>query len=541
MKTIKIVSLIFFLLAINALYYQDILTFDFLFLDDQGNLLTNPYFNQDFWSFFSWSFTATYKANWYPLTWLSWKLDSLWNGPDPFYFHLTNLLLHGVNGCLVFLLAYTFVKRTQTVQLAVLTGFMLSLIFIVHPAHIESVAWVTERKDVLYAAWYLLGAYTYLRFCLRQETLPDYDRRATAWYGLTILTFACSMMSKPMAISFPLVLLATDYYFGRFAGTKSSVITVLCEKAPFFLIALGSAVMTINAQGSRLTESDLGYFVRLVYAAKALILYFASSLVPWDVQPFYFVDDTFDPWDVVYLLAVVGFLVVFCVRKVYRHKPITCLLFLFVINLAPVLGLVQMGYQLRADRYIYIAQVIATAMAAYLIYQGLCRLKQRLTLGRWAMTVMLLAYLAFLSTSFFAYLPVWKNSDTLTRAIYEDHETNFLANFWRAKILLGQAQFESARPLLDECIRQFLGETQHLNIHGLYRVFLPEVYFLRGMVSYELRQFAEAISYFEESLTSQGLGSDNRKFAFYYMAYSHRELGDRESYLRYKTIYEQFE
>jgi protein O-mannosyl-transferase len=277
-----------------------------------------------------WAFTTLHAANWHPLTWLSHMLDVQIFGLSPGAHHLVNAGLHAANAALLFL------------ALARMTGapgrsLAVAALFAVHPLHVESVAWVAERKDLLSTFFGLLALCEYAR------------ERRRIW--LVALLFALSLLAKPMWVTLPFLLLLLDFWpLGR--GLR------LAEKAPLLALSIGSSVITMVAQTAGDAVSALPLSVRLENAIVAYVQYLGKAIVPWPLAIFYPHEGAALPaWKVaaaLLLLAAISALAI--VRR--KQKPWLMVgWFWFLGTLVPVIGLVQVGAQALADRYTYLPLV----------------------------------------------------------------------------------------------------------------------------------------------------------------------------------------
>jgi tetratricopeptide (TPR) repeat protein len=299
-----------------------------------------------------WLSTAVVGANWHPLTLVSYALDySCW-GLDPTGYHLTNLLLHVVSSVLVFHLFRRLIGEgampTAAAGAMPVAAMVAALLFAVHPVHVESVAWVSERKDVLCACFYLASCLAYLRYA-RQP------RPAWPWYLLTLAFFALALLAKPMAVSLPVVLLILDFVplrrFGRLA---------IVEKLPFVLLSLASCAVTLWAQEEGGALRDLVTHPldnRLLVAVRAYGFYLVKLAVPVGLAPIYPYPQTLGVWDAEILGALLLLIAVTVavVRAACRGQPVWLALWVYyLVTLLPVIGVVQVGQQAAADRYLYL-------------------------------------------------------------------------------------------------------------------------------------------------------------------------------------------
>jgi hypothetical protein len=351
---------------LTLLVYIPALHNDFVNWDDQYYV----YENQNIWTLdvqsLQWIFTVYHASNWHPLTWLSHAVDyAIW-GLNPMGHHLTSIVLHGLNTLLVVVLITRLVQIGQGKGLsagtsegtgegrAVVAGAVTGLLFGVHPVHVESVAWVSERKDVLYAFFYLLSILAYVRYAGAEA-----GKRAVP-YVVCLVLFVFSLLSKPMAVTLPVVLLILDVYplgrtiRGLFRGKKR----LLVEKVPFFVFTIVSSILTVQAQeaGGALIHFKsqlLGY--RVLVALHSLMFYLYKMVWPTGLVPFYPYPAEVSLFDIQYMgsvVMVVG-ITVFSIWMWRRQKVWAAVWMYYVVSLFPVLGIVQVGGQAAADRYTY--------------------------------------------------------------------------------------------------------------------------------------------------------------------------------------------
>lgn len=340
--------------------------------DDNLYVYDNPSIRSLDWSLFRWAFTTFHASNWHPLTWLSHAVDYAFWGLNPLGHHLSNIVLHGLNTFLVALLASklltirrmrpapadaaAFPDERETLIAAGVAG----LLFGVHPLHVESVAWISERKDLLCGLFFLLSIAAYLRSAdaageggggpryLRKDLLPSLG------------FFVLALMSKPMAVSLPAVLLLLDWRPLRRIGSLGSLREAVIEKAPFIAASLASAAVTMAAQADALWSTAPPLFVRVLVAAKALAAYLYVMLLPARLMPVYpYEKDVAHYLSLSYGASALLVIAVswFAVRGMRAGRAWPAAWWYYVVTLLPVLGLVQVGNQAMADRYTYLPSI----------------------------------------------------------------------------------------------------------------------------------------------------------------------------------------
>ncbi|HTY87113.1 MAG TPA: tetratricopeptide repeat protein [Candidatus Acidoferrum sp.] len=375
------------LLVATAGVYWPMLQHGFICFDDDAYVVGNQHVTRGLtWSGTIWAFQSGYAANWHPLTWISHMLDCQLYGLHPAGHHLTNLLLHVANALLLFL---WLSRLTGTIW----RSAFVAALFAWHPTHVESVAWASERKDVLCAFFWMLTLLAYTRFAEKSKTQSSNSK---FYYGLSLLAFACALMSKPMAVTLPFVLLLLDYWpLGRIAacGMRSaefkmsreapdhnpdgsqanpqfstlnpqsfirSGACLILEKLPFFALALAGSIVTFLVQrtgGAVLSTETLPLSSRLENIPLAYVRYLGKCVWPTHLAvlyPYHSHHSLLAISGAILMLATVTGLCLWRVRR-YPYALVGWLWFLGI--LVPTIGLVQVGSQSIADRYLYLPSI----------------------------------------------------------------------------------------------------------------------------------------------------------------------------------------
>ena len=332
-------------LVVVAIYGQT-LGAGFIAFDDPGYVYENAHVRAGLsLAGLRWAFATFQQSNWHPLTWLSLQLDATLFGLNAGGFHLTNLLLHAANTLLLF----GWLRRTTQ---ALWPSALVAFLFAAHPLHVESVAWVTERKDVLSTGFFCLTLLAYSRFV---EGGPWRWR----WYALAVALYALSLLAKPMLVTLPLLLLLLDGWpLARFtrATWRERAGALLVEKLPFGVLAAASCVVTCLAQRTQamVALETLPLRFRLALAALGVGTYLQKTVWPVGLGVFYPYWHQVAWWQPLgwgLLLAMLTALVFWRGRA----QPFLVVGWLwFVGTLVPVIGLVQVGGQAVADRYTYV-------------------------------------------------------------------------------------------------------------------------------------------------------------------------------------------
>ncbi len=420
---------------------------DFVNWDDDKYIYQNHFIRSFDPEFFRWAFFEFYTSNWHPLTWMSHAADyALW-GLNPMGHHLTNIILHAVNTFLVVMLTQRLIgaamqfgdQRSRALfsgpQSVTIAAVGTGLLFGLHPVHVESVAWIAERKDLLCGLFFLLSvmAYCALDQSERARHGAPFDgwnpapRWRNKYYFFALGSFILALMSKPMAVSLPIVLLILDWYpFGRISSFKT-FLPALAEKLPFAGLSLLSSVLTVFAQeaGGALSSLEaIPLSIRILTAAGSLVAYLGKMIAPVHLIAFYpYPQDaslfSFHYAAAILFVAGITGVALFTARK---HPLIFSVWGYYVITLLPVLGLVQVGDQVMADRYTYIPSIgpfLSVGIATAWIAGKLERTGRRsLTVFAACAAFCLVVVLLILTV---LQVRVWKNSETLWSTVLE-HE-----------------------------------------------------------------------------------------------------------------------
>ena len=340
--------------------YASVLGHKFVYFDDKAYITENPHVRSGLSTTeIGWAFSHGYVGNWHPLTWISHMLDcQLW-GLSPTGHHFSSLLLHIANSVLLFLVLVDMTAERWR-------SALVAALFAWHPLHVESVAWVSERKDVLSAFFFMLTLLAYSKYA---QALCVHEVRSTKhgarWYALTLVLFALGLMAKPMLVTVPFVLLLIDYWpLRRFSAGDAAkwrvLYRIVLEKAPFFVLAGASSAVTFWIQQRAGAISSLEQVPVSLRMQNALISYVAYIIkLFWPVNlaafyPFRVVGNEFEIVGSILLLlaATVGVLIT---GRRFPFLPIGW--FWYVGMLVPVIGLVQTGGQAMADRYTYLPSI----------------------------------------------------------------------------------------------------------------------------------------------------------------------------------------
>jgi Flp pilus assembly protein TadD len=493
-------------LAVWAVFGQT-LRFDFVNYDDNRYVYENPVVKNGLTlENIGWAFTHNVASNWHPLTVISYMADASLYGAKPGGYHLTNVLLHTVAALLLF------------VALKAMTGALwrsafVVAVFAIHPLRVESVAWVSERKDVLSGVFFMLTLSAYVSY-VHQSTVPAaastfqrFTLHASRFYWLALLFFALGLMSKPMLVTLPFVLLLLDYWpLGRFTPTSdvgvgvhastlqrfnaSTVQRLLLEKIPFVALSAAFCVVTLVAQQqsgavAELTRNPPPDPLGNVFVSYAR--YLGKTFWPAGLAGFYPYPGPWSGEQVVLALVLFAGLGAAALALGRRFPYVAVGWFWFVGMLIPVIGLVQVGSQSLADRYTYLPQIGLCLMVVWGVVELLGRAalpRHRLLLGSAAVvTLAALMAVAHVQTGY------WRDSFSLWQHSLACTSENYIAHYNLGTALADQGKWE-------EAIDQFQRAFQLAPGDNYVRIHLANALFKRG-------QWAETIQLYERALELQ--------------------------------------
>jgi protein O-mannosyl-transferase len=445
----------FFLVLVTAAVFWQVRSFDFVRYDDDKYVTENRHVQAGLTrGGIAWAFQSVYANNWHPLTWLSHMLDCQLFATNPGGHHLTNLFLHIINTLLLF-----FVLKRMT-DLPWRSAFVAAL-FAIHPLHIESVAWVAERKDVLSTLFFMLTVLAYVRYVER----PGIYR-----YLAVPLFFAMGLMSKPMLVTMPFVLLLLDFWpLGRLhlegslfktdgSGLKAagdgdeirSVMGLVIEKIPLFILAGASICVTLFAQWSGIAPIvSLPFATRISNALVSYISYTGKMIWPYDLAVFYPYPESIPLWQVGGAVLLLILVTAAAVRLRNRYPYVIAGWLWYLGTLVPVIGLVQVGYQSMADRYTYLPMIGLFIAIAWIVPDLLVRWRFR----RIALTALAVCVIAALMTASLFQIRYWQNSMTMFARALSVTKNNFVIETNMGASLAEQGKFGEAITHYQEALR----------------------------------------------------------------------------------------
>ncbi len=469
------IGLCLLLIAGVAAVYARAAGFDFVDYDDPFYVTRNPQVLAGLtWDGIKWAFTTMHAGNWFPLVWLSLMLDRTLLGVGAGGFHLVNVVLHIANTILLFWVLKRYTK-------AVWVSFFVAALFGLHPLHVESVAWVTERKDVLSTLFWLLTMLAYLRYV----EIPTAKR-----YVIICVVFALGLMSKSMLVTLPFVLLLMDYWPLKrlWPEEKSSGVSIgrlLFEKIPLLSLSAASCIMTVIAQknAGAVSKIDIVPFSQRV--GNALVSYcdyILKTFWPIDLAVFYpHPIKSLAGWKIAASLAVLAAIMI-AVILLRRRRYLIVGWFWYLGTLVPVIGLVQVGGQALADRYTYIPLTGIFIMLVWLAGDILSQWRHRQLIAG----VAGLAIIGVLGAITFVQVGYWRDTVTLFEHCAAVTPDNVIVREYMGIGFAGKGDAESALREFEAALRFEPNDTR-----TFYNI---------GLMLASLGRTDEAIGYFNRVL-----------------------------------------
>ncbi len=448
---------IMLVLALTVLMvFWDVQNFDYVYYDDQAYVIDNHYVHSGLTSnSISWALTAIHEGCWYPLTWLSLMLDFELFKLNPGGYHWTNVVFHIANTLLLFLVFNRMTGRLWR-------SCLVAALFAIHPMHVESVAWVAERKDVLSTFFWMLTLWSYVSYAER----PDFKR-----YVWVLVFFILGLLSKPMVVTLPFVLLLLDYWplkriesFHTYESHTSvslpvflnkrlrSSLLLILEKIPLFILSLPVIMITFlfsKNQDVMVTLQTISLQLRIENVLVSYATYIAKLFWPQNMAVFYPYPVALPLWQVALSLVMLSAITMFVIFHA-RRRPYLLVGWLWYLGvLVPVIGLVQVGSQAMADRYTYISFIGLFVMLTWSVADYLASVKYHRVIQAvlYSLTVSVLAVVSWQQVQH------WQNTKTLFSHALRVTERNYVAHNGLGAAYMSQKKLKEATFHFNEALK----------------------------------------------------------------------------------------
>ncbi|MEZ4883895.1 MAG: tetratricopeptide repeat protein [Chitinophagales bacterium] len=458
------------IVAFTSLVFLPSLQNDFVNWDDPDYVLKNDFIQEASKENILHIATKPIAYNYHPLTMYSLMLDyQIWD-KNAFGYHLVNLIIHLLNTLLIFYFAYLLSRGR--VEIALITA----LLFGIHPMHVESVAWISERKDVLYVFFMTASFIAYLQYLRKKDWV---------YYGLAVLWAALSMFSKPAAVVIPLLLICIDFYLKRKVRPKS-----IADKIPFFVLALIFGILTIEAQtsGVALVGKNFTILQRTSFVAYGFVMYLVKLIAPFKLASFYPypISSAKESLPLVFkIMPLIAMIILVIVAWTWRFTRLIIFAFAFYFfNVVLVLQFVSVGKAIVADRYTYMAYTglfFAIGYGFHKLYHSQ-RAYQKPLQAILLLSVLILGLLSFQQTK------VWKNGETMWGNVIEKYP-NSMVYTTRGDFYMNAQEYDKAFADFSKAIA--LNPNEY------------DAYNLRGNIHRREKRYDEAIADYQKALTIQ--------------------------------------
>ncbi|HJW38782.1 MAG TPA: tetratricopeptide repeat protein [Candidatus Udaeobacter sp.] len=441
----QVLGVCFFLVAITWLVFGQTVRYDFVNYDDNEYVYANPAITSGLNPHgIIYAFSGSHARNWHPLTTLSHMLDcQLW-GVRAGGHHLTNVVLHTIAAVLLFLVL-------QQMTGAIWQSAFVAALFAIHPLHVESVAWISERKDVLSAVFFMLTLGAYVRY-VRSRSIGRY-------LTMSIL-FALGLMSKPMLVTLPFILLLLDYWPLKSFAVRSSTKRLILEKIPLLALSAAGGFVTLWMQQSSVARTEeLPLIWRVANGLVTYAIYLRQMIWPVGLAVFYpHHGDQLPVWEIGLAIVLLALMSAGAIALRHKRPYLVTGWFWYLVMLLPVIGLIQVGSQAHADRYTYLPQIGLYLLLAWAI-TDICRAsvsdanRKETAFRRNALQSRILAVaasVAIIALAGCAYVQAshWRNGESLWGHALAVTSGNFLAHDGLGECLVNRGR-------LDEAIDQF--------------------------------------------------------------------------------------
>jgi len=466
----KLIVYIFLAMITFAGYWQ-VHQFEFINFDDNVYVSENVVVQSGLTKEgFFWAFSTKYFGLWNPLVWLSFMADYQFYGLNAGGYHVTNLILHILSTLLLFRLFSTMTGE-------IWKSAFVAAFFALHPLHVESVAWVSERKDVLSAFFWMLTLCLYVFYT---------EKQSIKRYLLIVFSFVLALLSKPMVVTLPLIMILLDYWpLKRFENQNrlsDTIVWQLREKLPFIVLSAVLIAFTLYVPNEQQAfEKSFSVMSRLANAPVAFVTYLVKTFWPHNMAIFYPFPSHIPAWQIVGSVLLIITMTAAVMVTVKRLPHLFVGWFWFIITIAPVIGILQIGDFAMADRYHYLPSIGIGVMLAW----GIPHVIKREVLRKYILLPVALVFLASLAFLAWQQCAYWRNNIELWNHAIQATQDNYMAHNNLASDLLEKGETEKAMHHYHKAI-----DINHY----------PAAYYNIGIIYYRLEQYQQSIDYFKKAI-----------------------------------------
>ncbi len=466
----KLIVYIFLAIITFAGYWQ-VHQFEFINFDDNVYVSENVVVQSGLTKEgFFWAFSTKYFGLWNPLVWLSFMADYQFYGLNAGGYHVTNLILHILSTLLLFRLFSTMTGE-------IWKSAFVAAFFALHPLHVESVAWVSERKDVLSAFFWMLTLCLYVFYT---------EKQSIKRYLLIVFSFVLALLSKPMVVTLPLIMILLDYWpLKRFENQNrlsDTIVWQLREKLPFIVLSAVLIAFTLYVPNEQQAfEKSFSVMSRLANAPVAFVTYLVKTFWPHNMAIFYPFPSHIPAWQIVGSVLLIITMTAAVMVTVKRLPHLFVGWFWFIITIAPVIGILQIGDFAMADRYHYLPSIGIGVMLAW----GIPHVIKREVLRKYILLPVALVFLASLAFLAWQQCAYWRNNIELWNHAIQATQDNYMAHNNLASDLLEKGETEKAMHHYHKAI-----DINHY----------PAAYYNIGIIYYRLEQYQQSIDYFKKAI-----------------------------------------
>ncbi len=456
------------ILVYTTILFSNTFSFKFVEWDDNKYITENPFIKDLSISGIKNIFSTSYFSNYHPITTLTWAIEYKLFGFNPKLFHLDNLLLHLINIVLVFYLIKLLLKDEKI-------SLVIALFFAIHPMHVESVVWISERKDLLYALFYISSIILYIQYIKKNRKMK--------WYILSLLLFIASLLSKSMAVTLPVVLLVIDFYL-NLKITKQSLI----EKIPFFILSIVIGIITIKTQtidGANSYIPVYSFFDRIFLVSYAVVFYVFKALLPINMSALHPYPEKVNGFlPLVFYLSFIAILIAawFIYKSKKLRKDIIFGFLIFLVTISVVIQLMPIGQAIVAERYTYIPY-LGLFIIVGLIYKFYKETNKKYlnkiknyTIGGIVVLVLFFSFQTYSRTL------VWKNTKTLYTDIMNSYPDYYYGYFLMGNYENQLNNLEAAKKYYEKSIK--LNKNSKLVYNNLGYIYFVEKNFNEALLNF---------------------------------------------------------